>query len=155
MKTLAKTRFPLALAAILIAGWTLLASPAAFPADPAETTTVVHLSKYSNDVHAVFMALKIAGTLQENGQDVILFVDLEGARLADARVPNDLKWGQSDATVATVLKSFTDAGGKVRVCPHCAKACGLETAHLRDGCTLLTPDGLAGLFAKASKVIDY
>lgn len=117
--------------------------------------TVVHLSNYSNDVHAVMMALKIARMLQDASGDVALFVDLEGTRLADKRVPDDLKWGQADTTVSELLKAFIDAGGEVHVCPHCAKAAGLDEANLRDGCAILTPKKLTTLLTEAGKIMDY
>jgi predicted peroxiredoxin len=118
-------------------------------------STVVHLSQYSNDLHAVFMALKIAGMLKKKGDPVVLFVDLEGVRLADDRVPDDMKWGQSDADVAALYTEFVKAGGEIKVCPHCAKAAGLGAENLRSGASVLTSEELAELLSKASKVIDY
>lgn len=112
---------------------------------------VVHLRHYGDDLHAVTMALKVATMLE----DCTIFVDLEGVRLADKRAPNDLSWGQSDQTIGQLLATFVDGGGNVKVCPHCAKAAGLEEASLREGCTLLSGEELATLLAEASKVIDY
>lgn len=101
------------------------------------------------------MALKIAGMLQKNGGEVVLFVDLEGARLADKRVPADMKWGQAETTVAALFEAFVKEGGMVKVCPHCAKAAGLDSSNLRDGATILTADELADLIAGADKIMDY
>ncbi|HSF30385.1 MAG TPA: hypothetical protein VLK82_07930 [Candidatus Tectomicrobia bacterium] len=46
---------------------------------------VVHPKHYTDDLHAVFMALGIAGLMQGKGAQVTLMLDLEGVRLADAR----------------------------------------------------------------------
>lgn len=131
------------------------ASPAARAADLDDIDTVVHLSHFSDDLHAVFMALKVATMVREKGDDVALFVDLEGARLADRRLPAGMRWGTSDLTVGELFDAFIKAGGTVQVCPHCAQAAGITADDLRTGASILTADELATMLAAADKVIDY
>src|SRR6056297_4132235 len=54
---------------------------------------VVHLSHFTDDLHRCFMALKVAGMMQEAGAEVTLFLDLEGVRLAERRHQLQLTWG--------------------------------------------------------------
>ena len=120
-----------------------------------ESPVAVHLSKGTNDLHAVVMALKIARGLQAKGDKVVLVVDLEGVRVADARQPADLAWGHGNP-IGQHYDAFVKAGGKVLVCPHCAAAVGLEARSLRAGAELAkSEEDLAAALSAARTVIDY
>jgi flagellar biosynthesis/type III secretory pathway ATPase len=71
----------------------------------AKQQIVVHLKHYTNDLHAALMALTIAELMQSKGAQVTLMLDLEGVRLADARQPLDLQWGQA-GTAAKAYDAF-------------------------------------------------
>jgi predicted peroxiredoxin len=94
---------------------------------------VVHLKHFTNDLHAAFMALKAANWMQGKGAEVIVFVDLEGARLADPRQSLDVRWGHGADPLSKYYDSFIAAGGRVAVCPHCAEAAGLDPKKVRKG----------------------
>lgn len=115
-------------------------------------SVVIHLSKYSNDLHAVNMALKIGQLMAKEGADVTLFLDLEGVRLVDLKQPADLKWGNGES-VESLYNSFVDAGGNVLVCPHCAKAAGV--VDLRKGAMIANSESLAQRLVQADKILDY
>ena len=115
---------------------------------------VVHLSHYSDDLHAVNMALKIGTMLSDAGASVTLFADLEGARLGDRRLPNNLRWG-SGKPVSGLYDAFVKAGGSVILCPHCASAAGISEDALRDGARIGTQEEIAALFLAADKILDY
>lgn len=142
---------------LLLAAWLpAVLSPAAHAQEgQAERQhVVVHLSHYSDDLHAVQMALALATSLQDGGASVTLFLDLEGVRLADSRVPADLGWGRS-GTVAERYDGFVEAGGKVVLCAHCSGFAGVTAAVLREGATIGTDDEVRQLFMAADKVIDF
>ena len=86
---------------------------------------MIHLSNYTNDLHSVTMALKIGHMLASHGEEVTMFVDLEGVRLVDKHQPVDLTWG-SGKTIKELYDQFIDAGGKVLGCPHSAEAAGIK-----------------------------
>lgn len=115
---------------------------------------VIHLSHYSDDLHAVGMALKIGRILADAGAEVTLFADLEGPRLGDRRVPQDLVWG-SGKPVNELLDAFVSAGGSIVLCPHCAKVAGIGKDDLRDGVRIGTEKEIAALFLAADKILDY
>lgn len=115
---------------------------------------VVHLSKFGNDLHAVNMALKLGTMLQKGGNQVTLFVDLEGVRLADSHQPLDLTWGHADS-IEVLYGGFLEAGGQVLVCPHCAAAAGLERDSLRKGAAIGTSESIAEALTEATKILDY
>lgn len=141
---------------VVLTALTVIAlAPAVGWADEHKTESiVVHLSSSTNDLHAAKMALKLGTALKEHGAKVTLFVDLEGVRIADARQPQDLRWG-GEATVAELYGAFVAAGGKVLVCPHCAQAVGLDSKSVREGAKIGTTEEIVGLLAGASKILDY
>ncbi len=123
--------------------------------EEAKPNILVTMGSFTDDLHAAFMGIKVAEALQARGADVTIFVNLEAVRLADTRQPNDLMWGQAHGTFAQHYDAFVEGGGKIAVCPHCAKAAGLEADTLRPGAAILEGDALGDLFLKADKVIDY
>ena len=149
-----RSRLPIAVLAAALALAAAGTATAAEAEAQAAQRIVVHLGHYSDDLHAVHMALSLAGSLRKAGADVTLFLDLEGVRLADARVPQDLRWGRG-GSMAEGYDAFVAAGGQVLICPHCAHAAGLEAAHLRKGARIASDDEVTQLFLAADKVIDY
>lgn len=113
---------------------------------------LIHLSSYTDDLHAVSMALKIGHLLAKNDTTVTLFLDLEGVRLADNHQPQSLAWGSGD-TIEKLYSVYVDAGGKVMVCPHCAKAAGV--VDLREGAELANSKSMLKVFKNADKILDY
>lgn len=147
------------LAGVFLGGLLSLVGPSITQAAPADSAAsqrvVVHLSHSTDDLHAAFMALKLAMAMQEKGAQVTLLVDLEGVRVADARQPNDLVWGHGEP-LSTYYDAFVKAGGKVLVCPHCAAAAGLEAKSLRPGAQIAKDPGeLATVLMAAERILDY
>jgi predicted peroxiredoxin len=115
---------------------------------------VVHLTHYTDNLHAVNMALELASVLAKKGADVSVFLDLESVRLVDRRSPQDLNWG-STVPISTLFQNARESGVRFIVCPHCAKAAGIEAKNLREGASLATPDELGQLLLNADKILDY
>lgn len=140
----------------------LLLSLARMPAHaeddkPVEKTqqVVVHLSHFTDDLHRCFMALKMANLMQEHGAEVTIFLDLEGVRLAERRQLLDLTWGPDSPPLAEHYKNFTEGGGKVVVCPHCAKSARIGDGALKRNAEIATMPSLGKLLIEADKVMDY
>ena len=115
---------------------------------------VVHLSKFTNDLHAVSMALKLGTGMQEKGATVSLFLDLDGVRLVDKRQPVDLVWGHGKP-VGELYDKFVKAGGKTLVCPHCAHATGLTKEHLRPNAEIAEEGQVVDVMMNADQILDY
>jgi len=116
---------------------------------------VVHLSHFTDDLHRCFMALKVANLLQEHGAQVTIFLDLEGVRLAERRQTLDLTWGADSPRLAEYYDEFIDDGGKLALCPHCAKSARIGAGSLKRNAQIATMDSLAKLLLEADKVMDY
>lgn len=115
---------------------------------------VVHLTHYTDHLHAVKMAVHLANKMQEMGAEVTLLLDLEGVRLADSRQPGDLVWGHGEP-ISKELAAFVEAGGQMLLCPHCAEHAGITPAHLRPGARIGQMGELPKVILEAAKVLDY
>ena len=140
--------------AALAGGLLFGASPTSAEQPKKAQKVVIHLKHYSDNLHAVSMALKLGTALQKKGAEVTLMLDLEGVRLADARQPQDLRWG-GDTPIGTYYEAFVKAGGKAVICPHCAHATGMKEKDVRFGARLGDEGDLAQLILDADKVLDY
>lgn len=148
----------------IISGFLLAVVPPSF-GEPAATTakaataakstpTVIHLSHFADNLHATLMALKVTRAVQKQKVPVVLFLDLEGVRLADKRQPQDLRWGTSEP-VAAYFDAFVKDGGKVLVCPHCAPMAGLDSKNLRENSRIATEEEIGEMVVEAQKIMDY
>jgi predicted peroxiredoxin len=125
---------------------------------PQSQNIVVHLSHATDDLHRTSMAIDMAISLQRSGANVTLFLDVEGVRILDKNLPQDLTWGfgAKKSSLQQWLQNFVEAGGKFMVCPHCAEAAGLTPSTLNSGAKLAkNSEEVARLFLEADKVIDY
>jgi predicted peroxiredoxin len=119
-------------------------------------TIMMHLTHSTDDLHAAFMALKLATNLQQRGAQVMLVLTLEGVRIADKNQPLDLRWGSNPMTLAQAYEGFVAAGGKVMVCPVCAEAAGIRAGDLRSGARLAQEnEDIPNLILAADKVVDF
>lgn len=116
---------------------------------------VVHLSHFTDDLHPCFMALKLANLMQEHDAAVTIFLDLEGVRLAERRQLLDMTWDSSSATLADLYESFVDGGGKIVLCPHCAKSARIGDLALKRNANIGTMEQIGGLLIEADKILDY
>lgn len=115
---------------------------------------VVKLDHFTDDLHAAVMAMGLAAGLAKEDADVTLFVNLEGVRAVDSRQPQDLSWGEA-GSFAKHYKAFVDAGGRVLVCSHCAKAAGLQSGDLREGASIVSDSKVHEAILAADKLLDY
>ena len=121
---------------------------------PSKQKVVVHLSHYTDNLHAAKMALGLASRMQAMGAEVTLLLDLEGVRLASRKDPQDLVWGMGEP-IGKTYETFVKLGGKVLLCPHCAHHAGIAPGDLRAGARIGKEDELASVILAAAKVLDY
>ena len=113
---------------------------------------LIHLSSYTDNLHAVSMALKIGQMLSKNDISVTLFLDVDGVRLADKNQPQNLAWGTGDS-VNKLYLAYMNAGGSVLICSHCTKAAGV--VYLREGAVIANQQSLLMVIKNADKILDY
>ena len=101
------------------------------------------------------MALKTANLMQEFGADVTIFLDLEGVRLAERRQKLDLTWGSNSPPLSEYYDEFIEGGGKIILCPHCAKSARIGDMGLKKMAEIGTMPVLGKMLIEADKVMDY
>jgi len=131
---------------------------------------VVHLKRHINDLQGAVTAVRLATLMQsQDCADVTLFLTLQGPRLADTRMPQELLFGTlppnelpGDNTLAKFVQDFLGLGGKIMICPLCAREVGLfnedgtvNKEALLDGVIVPTSQDIADLFLAADKVLDF
>ena len=120
----------------------------------AKQKVVVHLTHYTDDLHAVTMAVHLAHMMQTMGAEVTMVLDLEGVRLADNRQSQDLVWGKGEP-ISKEVEAFVKAGGQILLCPHCSQYAAIAAANLRPGARIAKEGELPETILAADKVLDY
>lgn len=88
--------------------------------------TVTH---FDGDPDRVATPLVLANNALAAGGDVLLWTSLEGVKLAKKDAAVGLV-PRSFPPVAELLKTFADNGGRIGVCPPCAKTHGVTQDNL-------------------------
>ena len=143
----------IAIAFLVLGVLGLFVTPASAQTTPKQKV-VVHLTHYTDQLHAVKMAVHLAHVMQTLGAEVTLLLDLEGVRLASTKEPQSLIWGKGEP-ISVEYDAFVKAGGRVLLCPHCAEHAGITERGLRAGAQLGKEGALAKTVLAADKVLDY
>lgn len=87
------------------------------------------ITNYDNDADRVAVPLVLANNALAMGEDVLVWLTLEGVRLAKRNASQDLL-PKSFPAIASLLETFKENGGKIGVCPPCAKTHGVTDDDL-------------------------
>jgi predicted peroxiredoxin len=115
---------------------------------------VVHLTHYSDNLHAVKMAVHLASMMQGMGAKVTLFLDLEGVRLGSNKESAALISGKDDS-IPKELSAFVKAGGQILLCPHCSEKAGITAGDLKPGARIGKDSDVARTVLTAHTILDY
>jgi predicted peroxiredoxin len=81
---------------------------------------VFSITHYADDPDRVAVPLVLANNALAMGQDVLLWLTLDGVKLAKHNGGEGLQ-PKSFPAIQELLDNFTSSGGKIGVCPPCAK----------------------------------
>ncbi len=117
-------------------------------------TIVIHIAsgdpKDARHMLSAEMGVRMAQAMQQQGKDVIVFLDSYGTMLAPRNPTDDkLKALNSD------LQQFAMQGGRVIVCPHCYQVLGNRAEDLTPGFEWAGPGKMAKIWSGDVIVIDY
>ncbi|MEO9365675.1 MULTISPECIES: DsrE family protein [Candidatus Nitrosocaldus] len=118
------------------------------------STIVVHITsgdpKDARHMLSAEMGVRMALAMQQQGKDVIVFLDSYGTMLAPRNPTDDrLKALNSD------LQQFAMQGGRVIVCPHCYQVLGNKAEDLTPGFEWAGPGKMSKVWSGNVIVIDY
>ncbi len=150
-----------------LTGLTLAAlAPAATAAPKAgPQKIVVHLrnSEGENALHAAMMGIGLATALRQMGAQVTLMLDASAPNFAKigwtgkelAPAPAAATAAMPPMSLGAVLASFVKAGGRIRLCPHCSRMCGVMPGNVVPGAQIAGEGELAQIVFDANKILDY
>ena len=90
---------------------------------------VFTITTYDSDADRVATPLVLANNALAGGADVLLWLTVDGANLARRGAADSLK-PKSFPPVAELLKTYTENGGRIGVCPPCGKTHGVNDDNM-------------------------
>ena len=90
---------------------------------------VFSITHFDNDPDRVAVPLVLANNALAMGQEVLIWVTLEAVQLAKQGASAGLQ-PKSFPAIEELLQSFREGGGKIGVCPPCAKTHGVTEDEL-------------------------
>lgn len=98
---------------------------------PARDGVFVHISHGAEDAHRFLMGLRMAVTMAEGGQDVLVYCDIGAVKVLVAGAPAVTQevFPSSDE----MLGRLRELNVKVLACPTCMKVAKIEESQLRPG----------------------
>jgi predicted peroxiredoxin len=127
-----KKLFALLLVPFLLSACIRVSTESETAPDPEPKTDGVflHISKGSDDTHAVLMALMLADKFSTTN-DVLVFFDKDGIELVTKEAPN-LEMEAFDNS-DDIFKRLVDLDVTILACPACMKVSGVAEEDLREG----------------------
>jgi predicted peroxiredoxin len=98
--------------------------------EPKTDGAFIHISKGSNDVHDVLMALMLADKFSTSN-DVLVFFDKEGIEMVTRDAPNLSMEAFDDSD--NIFARLVELDVTILACPACMKVSGVEEGDLREG----------------------
>lgn len=105
------------------------------------------VTHFDGDADRVATPLVLANSALALGADVLLWLTVDGANLARKGAADHLV-PKSFPPVADLLKTFTDNGGQIGVCPPCGKTHGVTDDNMVANASWL---GAAAMLAAAQE----
>lgn len=88
------------------------------------------------------------------GMDMTVFLVSNGADLARKGAVDHIQMNPLDPSLKELVEGFRDNGGKILVCPPCAKVRGYEPENLMDGAEIAGAPALYGLIQDGAATLS-
>jgi len=106
---------------------------------------VFSITHFDSDPERVAVPLVLANNALAMGSKVLVWLTLDAVKLASNASPTGLK-SKSFPSIDELLNTFAESGGKIGVCPPCAKTHAVTEQDLADNASFM---GAAALLEKA------
>lgn len=123
-------------------------------ADESKPCILFNITSGTADLHAVVMALQLAGHALDDGRDVVLFLNVRAPELARADLSADLKFADNPP-LKEMLAALRERGAKMLVCPHCMKVQNVTKADLAEGVEVASRETLFSRLGPQTHVFSY
>jgi len=114
----------------------------------------VSITHAKNDLDKATVGFVVANASVASGQDTLVFLSIEGVRLAVKGFADGLQ-EEGFAPIQSLIESFVKAGGKIFVCSPCFKKRGLDEKALVDGATIVGGAKVVEFLASGAPCISY
>jgi predicted peroxiredoxin len=117
-------------------------------------TFCVSLTKSRNDTDGATVAFVMANAAASSEKETVVFLSLEGVRLAEEGYADDIH-EEGFAPLKDLVINFVGAGGIVWVCSPCFKKRGLDEAKLIKGATMVGGAKLVEFLSAGAPCVTY
>jgi len=113
----------------------------------------IHITHGTDDPHRLLMALKMATLMAEGQKDVLVYFDIDAVKVLAADAPDI-----SHPTFPSAheqLHHLGEAGVRVRACPACLKAAGIDPKDLLKGVAIANGEEFFSFTRGRILTLDY
>jgi predicted peroxiredoxin len=121
---------------------------------PANGRAIVGCTHGSEDPDRVLTAYLTAGAARDAGKEVVMWLTVEGVRLALRGYVGDIR-AAKDPPVKRLHEQFIDKGGRFYVCPICFNERDLDEAELDQSAELKGATPLMEFAGDAALTFSY
>jgi uncharacterized protein len=114
----------------------------------------ISLTRSLDDPDRATVAFVVAGAAVASGQDTMVFLSVEGVRLAVEGVADAIH-EEGFLPLKQLMSSFVDAGGTILVCSPCFKKRGLDPAQLIPSGSIVGGARLVEFLAQGAACVSY
>ena len=115
---------------------------------------VVSLTNAKNDTDKATVAFVVANAAAASDKDTVVFLSIEGVRLAQPGYADDIH-EEGFAALKDLMANFVAAGGKIYVCSPCFKKRKLDEAALIPGAAIVGGAKLVEFMSEGCPSLSY
>jgi predicted peroxiredoxin len=134
-------------------GYAAYTAPAEGQAGPKDAL-VINPTGGKVDLHAVTMALELAGHALDDNREVIVFLNMRGAELASKNLPATCSL-PGKPPIPEMMGKLMARGAVFLCCPSCMQVLGVQETDLAPGVKLASKEGLFGSLGEGAVVFSY
>jgi predicted peroxiredoxin len=115
---------------------------------------LINLTAAKDNMDKTVVAFVVANAGVAAGQEVTIFLSVEGVRLVTPGYADDIT-SPGFKPLKELLVSFTENGGKIWICPPCFNARGLDKDNLIPGATFAGGAPVVELLGQGTASLSY
>lgn len=118
------------------------------------TKLLINLMTAKDNPDKTVVAFVVANAGVAAGQEVTIFLSVEGVRLVIPGYADDIT-SAGFKPLKELLAEFMGNGGKIWICPPCFNARGLDKDNIIPGATFAGGAAVVGLLAEGAASLSY
>ena len=115
---------------------------------------LINLTTAKDNPDKTTVAFVVANAGVAAGQEVVIFLNVEGVRLATTGYADDIT-SEGFKPLKELLTSFIENGGKIWICPPCFNARGLDKDNVIAGTSFAGGAAVVEFLAQGATSLSY